>query len=280
MLRRMMEMTPLLELARYALILAAVGAVGGVVAGLLGVGGGIIVVPALFQVFGLLGFDDSVRMHMAVGTSLATLAPTAVVSARSHWRRGGVDADLLRSWGPWLALGVVLGGALASVARGPALTLVFASVALSVAIYMGVSREGTKLRDGLPPTPLRQGLGLIVGAVSAMMGIGGGTLATPILSLCGYPLKRAVGTAAAAGVIIGFPGALLFAWGGLDAPGRPPYSLGYVSALGFLLIAPTQTWCAPWGAKLAHALPTKNLRVIFALFLVATSVKMFYAVLG
>lgn len=276
----MMESATLLELARYALILGAVGAVGGVVAGLLGVGGGIIVVPALYQVFGLLGYDDSVRMHLAVGTSLATLAPTAVVSARAHWKRGGVDAAALKQMAPGLLFGVALGGAAASVLRGPILTLVFASVALAIALFMGVSKEGTKLRDGLPPSPWRDALTTLIGGISVLMGIGGGTLGTSTLSLCGYPLKRAVGTAAAMGPIIGFPGAILFAWGGIDVPGRPPLSLGYVSLLGFILIAPAQTWCAPYGAKLAHAMPAKWLRATFALFLIVTSGKLFYAVLG
>ncbi len=256
--------------------LAAAGGFAGLLAGLLGVGGGIVVVPVLYHGLTLLGIDESVRMHLAVGTSLAAIIPTAIVSARSHYRRGAVDFALLRLWGPAIFVGVLAGTAIASLVRGEILTAVFAVVALVVAANMALRPEGWVVRPDLPPKLRLAGLGGLVGAISAMMGIGGGTLTVPILSACSYPIRKAVGTASAVGLIIAVPGALGFVLAGLQSAGRPPFSLGYVNLLGFALIVPATMLAAPYGARVAHAIDPIWLRRAFALFLFLTSARMFY----
>jgi len=263
-----------------ALALLATGAVAGLMAGLLGVGGGIVIVPVLFQVLALMEVDDSVRMHLAVGTSLAVIIPTSLMSARAHWRRGAVDVGLLRRLGPWVFAGVVVGSIVGGQVSGAVLQAVFAGVALLVALYMVWGREGQSLRPGLPPTPWRQLIGLGIGGLSVMMGIGGGTLSVPILSLCGIAIRHAVATAAVIGVIIGLPGALGFILAGQGETALPAYSLGYANLLGVALIAPTSILLAPQGARLAHSISPRWLRYAFAAFLLLTSIRMFIGLGG
>lgn len=256
-------------------LLLIAGAIAGMTAGLLGVGGGIVLVPVLWNLFTGLGVDESIRTHLAIGTSLMTIIATSASSVRAHHKRGAVDIALLRSWGPWIFTGVLVGTALAGSLRGPALTLIFASIALVVALYMGFSRPEWRLADRLPEGPPKAMLAGVIGTVSALMGIGGGTLSVPILSLFGYPIHRAVGTAAAIGFIIGIPGAIGFMISGWNTPNLPPLSLGYVSLLGFFLIFPTSTLLAPIGARLAHGLNTRHLKRVFAVFLGVTALRMF-----
>ena len=260
-------------------LLLLAGAIAGVLAGLLGVGGGIVIVPALYHIFGYLGIDDAVRMHLAVGSSLATIIPTSIRSVRAHQKRGSFDRDLFRAWVPGIVAGVLLGTWLATLADFAQLTLVFASVALIVAVYMALGSPDHKLRDGLPPNPLNSIIAAVVGSISAMMGIGGGTLAVPILNLFGTPIHRSVGTAAGFGLVIAIPGTLGFIAGGWNNPALPPFSLGYVNWLGFAIIVPATVLTVPLGAHLAHSLSQTGLRRAFALFLGFTSLRMFYDIL-
>lgn len=258
----------------------AAGLLAGFVAGLLGVGGGIVVVPALFQAFTMLEVDPAVRMHLAVGTSLATIVPTGLRSAVAHRRRGAVDPALLRTWGAPVFLGAVAGSALSGVVEGGVLSGVFAVVALAVAVQMAALGPQARLADRLPGQPFRGLMGAAIGAVSAMMGIGGGTLSVPILSLYSYPIRKAVGTAAAIGLIIAVPGAAGFIVAGWQAPGLPALSLGYVNLIGFAVIVPSTVLAAPWGARVAHSIPQRALRLAFAGFLLVTSLRMFHEVLA
>jgi uncharacterized membrane protein YfcA len=267
--------TSLETLLAFALALGLSGLVGGFVAGLLGVGGGIVVVPVLFHVFTALGVDESVRMHLAVGTSLATIVPTSLRSTLAHRARNAVDGALLRSWAPHLVAGVIAGSLLASTIGGRGLTLVFAVVALLVAGNFAFGREGWRIASSPPAGLGRAGLAAGIGLVSTLMGIGGGTLGVPLLTLFGMPIHRAVGTAAGIGLIISVPGSLGFIAAGWDAAQRPPLSLGYVSLVGFALMTPLMVLAAPWGAALAHRLSRKALALAFALFLVLTSTRMF-----
>ena len=157
-------------------LLLATGAFAGVLAGLLGVGGGIVVVPALYYIFGYLEVADAVRMHLAVGTSLATIIPTSIRSVRAHQSRGSFDADLFKSWMPGIVAGVLLGSYLATLSDFATLTMVFAVVASCVAVYMALGSPHWQLSDSMPPAPVCQLIAAIIGAVSAMMGIGGGTM--------------------------------------------------------------------------------------------------------
>lgn len=262
-----------------AAVLLGVGAIAGLTAGLLGVGGGIVIVPVLFHVFTQLGFPEDVRMHVAVGTSLATIVVTSMKSIGAHHKKGAVDAVLLKSWGPAIFIGVLIGTYIAGWVKGPLLTVVFAVVASIVALHMAFGRESWRIANDLPRGIGKEALAGVIGVISAMMGIGGGTLSVPILSLYGYPIHRAVGTAAAIGFIIGVPGSIGFILSGWDVPGRPPYSLGYINLLAFALILPTSMWMAPVGARLAHSLNRQRLRRVFALFLAVTAARMFYGLL-
>lgn len=267
-------------LAAFALALLATGTVAGVLAGLLGVGGGIVIVPVLFNLFPLLGIDEAVRMHVAVGTSLATIIPTSVMSARAHYRRGSLDLDLLKSLIPGVVAGVLIGGWLGARAGGATLTAVFTVVALLVAVNMAFRREGMILAETLPGGLVRQGLGLVIGGFSVVMGIGGGTLSVPLLTAFNVPIRRAVGTAAALGLGIGLPGAAGFILGGLGVPDRPPGSLGYANLIGFALIVPATMLMAPVGARIAHTISPSLLRKAFALFLFLTALRMGWSVWG
>jgi uncharacterized protein len=256
-------------------LLLLAGAVAGILAGLLGVGGGIVIVPALYHIFSYLDVADEVRMHLAVGTSLATIIPTGFRSARAHARRGSFDEELIRTWTPAMIIGVLLGTWGATLANFSVLTSVFAIVALLVALYMGFGNTDWRLGKALPGPVLRQPIAGSIGAVSAMMGIGGGTIGVPLMSLFGVPIHRAVGTASGFGMIIAVPATFGMMLGGWGKPELPPFSLGYVNWLGFLLIVPTTLLFVPLGAKLAHSLSQTGLRRAFAIFLGLTSIRMF-----
>lgn len=260
-----------------AAAMAATGLVSGTLAGLLGVGGGIVIVPLLFNVFPLFGIPEAIQMKVAVATSLATIIPTSIQSARKHHATGAMDVVLLRSI--WLAMlaGVAFGTFIGVHVRGEGLTAVFAMVALLVALNMGFTGVGFRIADRVPDGPPRAALGMGIGSVSAMMGIGGGTLGVPLLSMFGYPIRQAVATASAFGLIISIPATIGFVLGGWNDARVPPFSLGYVSLIGFALIAPTSILATPWGVRLAHTIPPLWLKRAFAVFLAVTSVRMFWS---
>lgn len=257
--------------------MAATGLVAGFVAGLLGVGGGIVIVPVLDLVLAAFNVDISIRMKVAVGTSLATIVATSWASAKSHRQHKAVDFELLKTWGPMIFVGVVLGTLVAGLVDGRVLTLVFAVTALLVAANMIFRADNHKLRDGFPNAGIKAVLGMIVGLVSAMMGIGGGTLSVPILTAFGTDIRKAVGTASAIGFIIAIPGAIGYMIAGWGATGLPPFSLGFLNIAALIAIIPLSMLTAPWGAKAAHTVPRKYLAYGFGAFLVATSIKMFWS---
>jgi len=257
-----------------ATFLLITGLVAGTVGGMLGVGGGIIVVPVLFHLFGRLGIDPAVRMHLAVGTSLGTIVLTAARSLQSHRARGAVDEALLRSLALPVLAGVGAGSLLIRHLEGGLLARFFGSVALGVALHMAFGRESWRLRDGLPEGAPRAGVGAGIGFFSVLMGLGGGTLGVPLLTAFGVPIHQAVGTAAGLGLLIGIPGCVALAFSGWGVPGLPPLSAGYVSLLGLAAITPA-TWVAtPFGARIAHRLSRRWLRRAFALFLALTAARM------
>jgi len=258
-------------------VLAVAGCGSGFLAGMLGVGGGIVVVPALFHVMGAFDVPLDLRMHIAVGTSLGSIVPTSIISLRAHDKRGAIDWPLFRQWGPWVAVGVVLGSIIASDVRGATLTLIFAVMSLIVALYLAIGRPDFHLTDKLPGTPIRQAICLFIGGVSAMMGIGGGSLSVPAMTLCSYPIRRAVGTASALGLIIAVPGTLTFIVTGFNEGGLPTGSLGFVNLIAVLALVPSSLIFAPIGAKVAHTIPQIILRRCFAGFLLITSLRMFYS---
>jgi len=267
-------------LAPLAAALLVAGLFAGLLAGLLGVGGGIIMVPVLYFVFGLLGVDESVRMHMAVGTSLAAMIPTSMRSALAHRSKGAVDEAMFRRWLPGIAAGVLVGVLTAALVKGPVLMTVFAVVALLVATYMAFGKDSWRIASELPGQLGQSAMAFLIAAVSVMMGIGGGTFTVPALTLFGYQIHRAVGTAAAIGVLIAIPGAIGFVLGGLGEPGRPWGSLGFANIVGVMCLIPTTLLAAPWGVALAHRLERRWLRLAFAGFLAATGTRMALSLLG
>lgn len=258
-----------------ATIIAA-GVVGGLLAGLLGVGGGIVIVPVLYHILASFDVDEGLRMKIAVATSLATIIATSAVSIRSHRKRDAIDVSLLKSWGFPIFVGVVVGTIFGGHADGRILTAVFATVAMAVALQMAFKTDGAKLRDGFPNHVVKGVSGFFVGSISALMGIGGGTLSVPILTAYGYDIRRAVGTAAAIGFIIAIPGTIGYALSGLGEPDLPPFSLGYLNLAAALALVPLTMAFAPLGARLAHSIPRRALQLCFAFFLAITAVRMFY----
>jgi uncharacterized membrane protein YfcA len=264
----------IMELASLIIAMLATGAVGGVLAGLLGIGGGIVIVPMLEFALGVIGVDASVRMHIAVATSLATIVPTSMSSARAHYRRGAIDFAVVRYWSPWIAVGAVAGIAIAANVGGDFLAAVFAMVALAVALKMLLPLDDTNLADDIPRGVFGPVIPVTVGAVSTLMGIGGGTLSVTAMTLCSKPIHRAVGTAALLGLVIALPATLGYMISGWGNPLLPAASLGFVSIPGFVLIALMTVLFAPLGARIAHALPRRQLAALFGLFLLLVAVRM------
>jgi len=257
------------------LVLLFTGAVAGLLAGLLGVGGGIVIVPVLFNLFGVLHLPQEWAMHVAVGTSLATIIPTSIMSMRAHWKKGNVDVDLLKVWAVWAFIGAVIGTILAGQFKSWMLTAIFAVIATIVAINMA-SRDGLKIADSLPVSKVKNAImSFFIGGFSVTMGIGGGTLSVPTLSAFNFPIHRALGTAAALGLPIAIPGVIGFTIAGWGVEDRPPLSIGFINIVGFLLIFPLSSFMAPYGAAIAHRLNRVWLRRAFALFLGVTAVRMF-----
>lgn len=265
----------LLDLALLAAGMLATGTIGGILAGLLGVGGGIVVVPVLFLVLTVVGVEEEIRMHVAVATSLATIIPTSISSFRSHDRKGSLDWALVKRWAATIVVGAIAGGVVAAYLESGGLSLVFAVIALLVSLFLLVRKEGTYILPEVPRGLGGQIMPFSIGGFSTLMGIGGGTLSVPLLSACNFPVRRAVGTAAFFGLLIAVPGTIAFVISGWNDGDLPPLSLGYVNLLGFLLIAPLQALAAPLGARIAHSIPPAVLRRLFSLFLFITSVKMF-----
>lgn len=260
-----MDPIQFLELAG---VLLAAGVVSGLLAGLFGVGGGAVIVPVLFQLFGVIGVPDALRMQLAVGTSLAVIIPTSIRSFLTHRARGAVDEVLLKAWALPVIGGVIAGSWLASFAPPAVFKLVFVFVAWATAIKLGFGKDSWKLADDVPGEPGRSIIGVVTGLLSALMGIGGGSIVNLVMSFCNRPIHQSVATASGVGVLISIPGAIGFMAAGWSKVGElPPFSIGYVSLIGAALIMPTSVYVAPIGARLAHRLPKRTLEIVFALFL-------------
>lgn len=256
------------------------GIVGGILAGLLGVGGGIVIVPVLDTALGIYGVDPAIRMHIAVATSLACIILTSISSSKAHHAKGAVDFALIKVWGPAVFIGALLGTIGASYVDSHTLSAIFGVVALIVAIKMLLPLDNINLAQDVPKGILAPIPPTIIGGLSSMMGIGGGTLSVPVLTLMNQPIHRAVGTAALIGLLISIPGTIGFIVTGFSDPRLPPGSLGYVNLIGFALISPLTVWFAPVGAKIAHKLDKRKLSMLFGTFLFIVSARMIYRTLA
>jgi uncharacterized membrane protein YfcA len=269
------------ELIWLALTLVAAGIVMGLFAGLFGVGGGAIVIPVLYEVFRITGVPEEVRMPLCVGTSLAIIIPTSISSFRSHHARGAADLSVLRRWALPVVAGVLLASALARHAPEQLFKIVFVSILGFSALRLLFAPDGWKFSDQMPGRLLMSAYGLIIGSLSALMGIGGGQIANLFMTFHGRPIHQAVATSSGLGALIAIPGMLGFMYAGWPRAAefptvtalQFPYALGYVSLIGTLLVVPTSTLVAPLGARLAHRLTKRQLEIAFGLFLLSVSVR-------
>lgn len=265
------------ELIWFAVGLIAAGLAAGFVGGLFGIGGGIVIVPALYFVFTALGVDEAVRMHVAVGTSLSTIIATSWRSLATHTKAGAVDFELLRSWIPWISLGALIGAAVAGLVNTEVLLIVFGGGLLLIAAQMGLANPNWRLFAELPGGIARAGIAGALGLLSAMMGIGGGAIGVTVMTLCGRPIHQAVATASGFGAAIAIPAVIGYAITGWAREGLPPFSLGFVNVPGFVFLALLTTITAPIGARLAHRLPQLTLKRAFAVVLAVIAANMLRA---
>ena len=259
------------------LIFALTGAAAGLLAGLFGVGGGLIMVPALALVLPRQGVAPEMVMQVAIGTSLAVIGVTSLSSTRAHHKRGGVRWDVLRAFAPGLAVGALAGAFIAHGLKGRTLEVMVGIGALLVAAQMLRARAGqSSLTSRCPPTPELLLVGACIGLLSSLVGIGGGSLSVPYLSARRLPMVQAVGSAAAGGIPIAWGGALGFAASGWNAAALPGWHIGYISVAGFASLALFTTTVAPVGARLAHQWPARRLKQGFALLLVLVAILMLW----
>lgn len=271
---------PLNDLIFLAVSLIAAGAVTGLLAGLFGVGGGAVIVPVLYEVFRVIGVPEEVRMPLVVGTSLAVIIPTSIRSYRAHLAKGMVDTSIIRMWAIPVVAGVIGGSLIARYAPPDVFKAVFVAVAFASAMRLLFASDRWKLGDDMPGPFLMRIYGLIIGVLSALMGIGGGQLSSLFMTFYGRPIHQAVATSSGLGVLISIPGALGYIYAGwpkMDI--LPPLSLGYVSFIGFLLFIPTSIWTAPIGARLAHRLSKRKLEVAFGIFLLVVCARFFWSLI-
>jgi len=266
---------PLSELAWLVLAAIAAGVATGLLAGVFGVGGGGVVVPVLFEIFRLLGVPDGVRMQLCIGTSLAVILPTAWRSYRVHKARGAVIPEVMRLWTWPIVIGVLLGSAIAAVAPSSAIfKLAFVFIAALIIAKMWFISDRWHIAEDLPGTGAMRGYGFAIGLGSSLMGISGGSPATLVLTLYNKPIHQAVATSAGVGMPLSIAGAIGYVLAGLPHEAQlPPLSLGFVSLIGVAAIAPLSAWVAPFGARIAHALPRRWLEIGFGLFLFLVSAR-------
>ena len=261
-------------------VMLAAGATTGILAGVFGVGGGALMVPVLYEVFGAMDVADEIRMPLAVGTSLATIIPTSIRSYLGHRARGAVDERLLRAWAVPIVVGVLIGALIARYAPPLVLQLVFVVVAgiNGVKLVSGTTRWDVATE--LPTGWLLRLYGGVIGLLASLMGIGGGQIANIIMTMHGRAIHQAVATSAGIGVLISVPGALGYVLAGLGQPDLPPTAIGFVSLLGILFFAPTTVLTASLGVRLAHRLSRRRLELAFGLFLLAVCLRFVWAILG
>jgi uncharacterized membrane protein YfcA len=263
------------ELLEQALLLVAVGALSGFLAGMFGIGGGAILVPVFYECFRFAGVPLEVRMPLCVGTSLAIIIPTSISSYRAHLARGAVDMEVLRAWWLPVLVGVVAGSVTARYAPERLFKIVFVMVAWSAATRLLLARETWKFGDDLPRGPLMRAYGFFVGLLATLMGVGGGLFANLLMTFYGRPIHQGVATSSALAVLVSIPGALGYVYAGWPAAGHYPdvlalqfpLAIGYVSLIGAVLVMPTSLLTAPLGVRAAHAMSKTTLERAYGSYL-------------
>ena len=264
------------ELLNLLIVLSGAAAVAGFMAGLLGVGGGIIMVPALYYAFTVLDFDIVTRMHLSVGTSLAIIIPTSIISTRTHMEYNAVDFKMVKSFGIFILLGVIAGTFLAVNLKTPALVLFFSIFAFIVGLFFIFIREKIMENPKKISNFVKNISGIIIGFISVPLGIGGGSLMVPFMRTFGYDIRKSIGTAAAVGFLIALSGTITMIIGGniIDNV-NSPFSLGYINILGFIVFVPVTMIMARIGAKAVYKINKTLLSKIFGTFLIIVSIRSF-----
>ncbi len=266
------------QFALMALALLAGGAATGLLAGLFGVGGGAVMVPILYEVFGIVGVAQEVRMPLCVGTSLMAIVPTAISSYRKHLGSGLVEQDILKIWIVPVLIGVIAGSIVARYAPASLFKVVFVVVAAVSVIRLLFGSNAWKISDTLPSKMVLRVIGTVIGALSSLMGIGGGQISNIFMMLYGRSIHQAISTSAGLGVIIAIPGAIGYVFAGWPKMAvLPPGSLGYVSLIAFACIVPASVLTAPIGAQWAHRLPRRKLEIAFGIFLLLVCLRFAYS---
>ena len=276
-----MEILNSSELINLLIVLASAAAVAGFMAGLLGVGGGIIMVPALYYAFTVLDFDIVTRMHLSVGTSLAIIIPTSIISTKTHMEYDAVDFKMVKSFGIFILLGVIAGTFLAVNLKTPALVLFFSIFAFIVGLFFIFVREKLMENPKKISDLIKNISGIIIGFISVPLGIGGGSLMVPFMRTFGYDIRRSIGTAAGVGFLIAVFGTITMITGGKIVDNiSTPYSFGYVNLLGFLVFVPVTMLMARIGAKAVYKIDKNILSKIFGIFLIILSIRSFFEYLS
>jgi uncharacterized protein len=269
------------DLLDLALLLVAVGAVAGFLAGLFGIGGGAVLVPVFYECFRIVGVPLDVRMALCIGTSLAIIIPSSIRSYYAHRVRGAVDMDVLKRWGLPMVAGVALGSVVARFAPEQLFKIVFVLVEWVAAVRLLFKRDSWKLGSDLPSGPLMRVYGFGAGLLSTLMGVGGGLFSNLIMTFYSRPIHQAIATSSGVAVLISVPGAIGYIYAGWPAATRYPdvvalqwpFAIGYVSLIGALLVMPTSLLVAPLGVRAAHAMPKRNLEIAFGSYLLIVGVR-------
>ncbi len=271
---------PWQELAVFAGAIALSGVVSGLMAGIFGIGGGAVLVPVFYQVFGLLGVDDAVRMHLAVGSSLAIIIPTSIRSFTSHRARGAVDMEVLRSFLIPVPIGVILASVTAAYISSEGLRVIFAILMLLVAVRLLFNRETWRVAGDLPGAGGRTVAGVVIGYFSTLMGIGGGVMNNTFMTIYGRPMHQAIATSSGVGVLIAIPGTIGYIWAGWGHPDLPIASSGFINWIAVALIIPIALIVTPFGVRIAHAMKRRQLEIAFGLFCFFVSARFFWSLIS
>lgn len=268
-----MELVAVGGLAMLVLALTTAGFVTGILSGLLGIGGGGILVPVLYEAFAMLGVPLEHRMHLAVGTSLAIIIPTSLRAFSDQRANGAVDMDIVRTMGPAVVIGVMAGIFIAANATASVLKIVFIVSAVVMSIRLVIGAERMRFGSAMPGVMWQRAWGIVVGLVSTLIGIGGGVYVSGFMALYGRPIHQALATASGFGPMIALPGAIGYVWAGSAHQDLPFGSIGYVNLLAALLIIPTSVYAAPIGVRMAHRLSKRALELAFAAFLTSMAAR-------
>ncbi len=267
-------MPPWSELALMLVFLLVIGGFAGVIAGMLGVGGGIVLVPAFFYAFGYLGYDSPQLMQICLATSLATIIFTSIRSVLAHHKKRAVDWQILRSWAPGIVIGAFAGVLVATGLKTAVLQGIFGVLGIGIGLYLGFGRAGWHLASAMPGPVGRAVLSPVLGFLSVLMGIGGGSFGVPLMSLCRVPIHRAVATASGFGVLIAVPSVALFLFAPVAAGGRPPLTIGAVNLVALVVILAVSLQTTTYGVKLAHSMNPAPLKRFFGAFLTLVALNM------